>query len=31
MVEEHDLSIDVINKTSEEKLNEWIAKVGFHN
>lgn len=31
MVLEHDLSVDVIMKTPELVLNEWISKVGFHN
>lgn len=31
MVDEHDLSVDVIMKTPEQTLNKWISKVGFHN
>ena len=31
MVLEHDLSVDVIMKTPEIILNEWICKVSFHN
>ena len=31
MVEEHDLSVEVVQKTPEATLNEWIKKVGFHN
>ena len=31
LVEEKSLSIDKIMKTSEQDLNSWISKVGFHN
>jgi len=31
LVEEHDLSVDVIRRTPEATLNEWIKGVGFHN
>ena len=31
LVEEKDLSIEVIQKASEAEVNEWIKNVGFHN
>jgi endonuclease-3 len=31
LVDEHDLSVEVIQKTPEETLNQWIKRVGFHN
>ena len=31
LIEEKNLSIPTILKTKESDLNEWIAKVGFHN
>ena len=31
LIEQKDLSIETILKTSESDLNQWISKVGFHN
>ena len=31
MVDNHNLSVKTILKTPEKTLNQWIAKVGFHN
>ena len=31
LIFEKNLSVDTIMNTSEEELNQWIAKVGFHN
>jgi endonuclease-3 len=31
MVDEHNLSVEVVQETEEATLNEWIKKVGFHN
>jgi len=31
LVVDKNLSISTILKTEEKDLNEWIAKVGFHN
>ena len=31
MVDNHNLSVKTILKTPEKTLNQWIARVGFHN